>query len=414
MVDDGESSSHGRRKPRTVRVVFIDQSGHAIGGAERSLQLLISNLPPDIDPTVVLFSEGRYARDLRERGIRVVIFELGARMLTVRREDLRSPRTLLVASGALERIVALRVLLRELAPDVVYTNTVKAHVLGVLAAKLAGVRTVAHLRDILGGRGRSIVAAVLRLCGTQPIAISHAVARSFGLSRTIVIANPVDVPSYGELDPKRDACRVLGLPADVPVIGIIGRINRWKGHDRFLRMAGTVAAATDAHFVVVGAPVFRDADFLQELHDLVVSLRLERRVTFVPWLDDPRVAYAAIDVLCNTSDAEPFGRTIVEAAAAGVPTVCFDAGGAPEAVASGEGGRLVPPGDDAAFAAAVLEYISDPALLERAGAVARKHAQRFDAPRHAARVAAVLYGKSWHNPVAAAPAAVSGGPATVA
>jgi len=67
--------------------------------------------------------------------------------------------------------------------------------------------------------------------------------------------------------------------------------------------------------------MFRDADFADELHALVTDYDLTERVHFVPWLDDPRPAYAALDVNANTSRAEPFGRTIIEAAACGVPTL---------------------------------------------------------------------------------------------
>jgi glycosyltransferase involved in cell wall biosynthesis len=60
------------------------------------------------------------------------------------------------------------------------------------------------------------------------------------------------------------------------------------------------------------------------------QLGVRERVTFVPWLDDVREIYAATDVNANCSTREPFGRAAVEAAACGVPTVCFDDSGAAE------------------------------------------------------------------------------------
>ena len=79
----------------------------------------------------------------------------------------------------------------------------------------------------------------------------------------------------------------------------------------------------DVRYAIVGAPMFRDADFVDELHAFVAREGLGDRVHFVPWLDDVRLAYAATDINVNCSDDEPFGRTIIEAAACGVPSIAL-------------------------------------------------------------------------------------------
>jgi glycosyltransferase involved in cell wall biosynthesis len=117
---------------------------------------------------------------------------------------------------------------------------------------------------------------------------------------------------------------------------------------------------------------------------------LEESVIFVPWLDDPRLAYAALDVLCNCSTREPFGRAVVEAAACGVPTVCFDDSGAAETILDGVTGRTIPAGDEPAFAAAIVALLRDRATYDRVSTAAREEAVRFDAPRIASEMAAVI------------------------
>ena len=369
---------------KAIRVVFVGQSGSEAGGAERSLQLLLSNLPERVRPTVLLFGDGAYASELRERGLTVEILALTKDVLTVQREKL-SLGTALGAVTALPRLMAT---LRRLAPDVVYTNTVKAHVLGGVASRLVGLPAVSHYRDILEGPAAILLRTIAFSCTKRRIAISHAVARAIGVTGTIVVPNPLDLSQYDNLVSSGAARVELGLPQGVPLVGIVGRINRWKGHDRFLRIAKIVSESSDTHFVIVGKAMFRDADFGDELTELARQLGIADRVHNVPWLSDPRTAYAALDVNCNTSRSEPFGRTIIEAAACGVPTVVFNEGGAPEAIDDGVSGRIVATNDEAAFARAILALLGG--SKDEIAAQARRHALRFDAGLHANRVADIL------------------------
>jgi glycosyltransferase involved in cell wall biosynthesis len=367
-----------------MRVAFIDQQGDAAGGAERSLAILLGALPPDIEPHVVLFCDGAYADSLRARNIPVTVVQMPAAFLRTTRER---PVGGVAAVPFAVRAVARA--LRSVRADIVYTNTIKAHTVALPAAKIVGIRSVVHLRDILSGAGLAAVRAVIATCSRERIAISHAVGTAFGLSETHVIPNPLQLETYVEL-PERAAARAqIGIPAGVRLVSLIGRINRWKGHDRFLRIA-TLLNRPDVHFAIVGAPLFRDADFVEELHAFAERPDLASRVHFVPWLDDVRVAYAASDVNANCSYDEPFGRTIIEAAACGVPSVAFAGGGIADAIVDGETGSIIAAGDEAGFAAMLASYLDDAARLTRAGAAARGHALTFDAPTHANRVAAVL------------------------
>jgi glycosyltransferase involved in cell wall biosynthesis len=275
--------------------------------------------------------------------------------------------------------------------QLVHTNTMKAHLAAAPAARLTGTPSVMHLRDIVGGAGRAALRGAAVTCARERIAISAALSRWYDMSRTTVISNPVDVSSYDRLPKRADARRMLGIPIDAyPLVGIVGRINRWKGHDRFLRAVAAVNAQFPIRCAIVGEARFRDLDFVPELHQLAADLGIADRTTFVPWLDDPRVAYAALDVHCNCSEREPFGRSIVEAAAVGVPTVAFDDGGAVDIIRNGEDGYLVPAGDVVAFSSALAVLVSDPLLREKASLAARLGSARFAAPEHARRVAEVL------------------------
>jgi glycosyltransferase involved in cell wall biosynthesis len=367
-----------------MRVVFVGQSGANTGGAERSLQLLLSHLPSRIEVRVILFEDGDYADELRRRGFVVEVVALGLKGMAVQRERLRISALV----DVLRMVPRLTSAYRRLSADVIYTNTVKAHILGAIAGRMGGIRVVMHLRDILSDGALKLLRLIAVAFTQRRIAISNAVADALGLPDTVIVPNPIDLSEYENLLDPFSARKELVLPGNLPLVGILGRINRWKGHDRFLRIAKLVSEQSDAHFVIVGKAMFRDEEFLDELHQMTIDLGIADRVHFVPWLDDPRVAYAALDVNCNTSRAEPFGRTIIEAAACGVPTVAFNDGGAPEAIEGGVSGRVVPIDDEPAFAAAILGLLaSDRAALADAS---RAHARLFDANLHAERIAAIL------------------------
>lgn len=369
---------------RLIRVAFANRTAAETGGAEESLALLIQNMPPEFAPHALLFEDGIYAERLRGLGIPVHIVPMAQRFLTTTREK-PDPRGLLDAPHAL---ASVRELLRREQIDVVHTNTVKAHLIVVPAAKSLGIASVVHLRDMVPGIGRNIVGfAAAR--ASRRIAISRAVDRWYGIKNTRVIANPIDLSQYRrELD-RRAARLSLGIPGDEPLISIVGRINRWKGHDRFLRIAKKLLERRPARFAIVGEARNRDADFLPELRELSKSLGIDEYVRFISWREDPREAYAATDVLCNCSEREPFGRTMIEAAACGVPSVAFDDGGAPDIIVDGETGFLIPAGDEDGFTAAV-EKLLDPTLRERMAIAAKARANQFDSTNHALQVANVL------------------------
>lgn len=369
-----------------MRVLFVDQAGDAAGGAQQSLSLLLGALPKDVARHAILFRDGAFAQHLREGGVVVEIVPLSPELLRATRER---PGVSGILSSP-QAIIALATAIRRTRADLVYTNTIKAHLLAAPAARISGVPCVAHLRDILQGPARTLARAALQTCTVRRIAISHAVREAFALSGTDVIFNPVNLDAYRDLPDRKTARRELGIPEAGLLVSLIGRINRWKGHDVFVRLVECLRTRKDVQFAVIGAPLFRDADFLEELKAHVIARGLEDRLHFVPWLNDARVAYAASDIVCNCSTDEPFGRTLIEAAAAGVPTVCFASGGTRDAVIHEETGLVVPADDEVGFHHAIERLIDDPDLRARLGEGGRIAADRFDAGKHAQQVMRVL------------------------
>ncbi len=371
---------------KNVRVAFVDQVGGAAGGAEETLATFIGVARHELQTHAILFEDGAFAQRLRDLGTIVDVLTVPQAVSASTRERMRLAGALQLPRIAVEAAA----IMRRRAIDVAYTNSMKAHFIGAMAARLAGVPCVMHFHDIINGAGLTALRVAATLGSQERIACSQMVSRTIGMPDTNVIYGPVELAHYATL-PDRDAARArLGLPAGVPIVALVGRINRWKGHDRFLRIAAQVTLQTDAHFAIVGAPIFRDADFVAELHAMTRTLGLTDRVTFVPWLDDVRDIYAASDVNVNCSTREPFGRAVVEASACGLPTVCFNDSGAAETIENGINGITIRAGDEAAFAAAIVELLTSPSARDRMSGAARAATRRFDAVHIADQMSAVI------------------------
>jgi phosphatidyl-myo-inositol dimannoside synthase len=192
----------------------------------------------------------------------------------------------------------------------------------------------------------------------------------------------VDTSRFVPLPPiERASARArLGLPATGPLVLSVSRLVPRKGMDVLIQAAADLQAAGHPDLSVVIAGHGRDRRRLEHIiRKTGAPVRLLGRV---PGGDLPAL-YASADVfaLCCRSrwaglEQEGFGIVFLEAAAAGVPSVAGDSGGAAEAVLDGETGLVVrDPTDPKAVADALDRLISDPGLARRQGQAARYRAE---------------------------------------
>lgn len=198
--------------------------------------------------------------------------------------------------------------------------------------------------------------------GDRVIAISRYVAEHIRAryrvdeARLRVIPRGIDTDVF---DPARVAAERLialtqrwSLPDGAPVVMLPGRLARWKGHALVIEALARLGRA-DLVLVLVGLEG-RHGAYRRELERRALKAGLGGRVRFIDHCADMPAAYMLADVVVSAStDPEAFGRVAVEAQAMGRPVVASDHGAAPETVAHGDTGWLVPPSDSGALAAAL-------------------------------------------------------------
>lgn len=176
----------------------------------------------------------------------------------------------------------------------------------------------------------------------------------------------------------------LGLPVQGPLIGIVGRLQRWKGmHTLIEAMPQVLQRYPDAHCVVVGGKHDLEAEYEDFLKTQIADLGLSDRVSMVGLQRNVPEWMQAMDIVVHASDNEPFGIVIIEAMALGKPVIAGNAGGPTEIITDGVNGLLTPYNDADALAIAVLRYLENPEFAHNMGIAARQRALDFSTQRYA-------------------------------
>jgi D-inositol-3-phosphate glycosyltransferase len=197
--------------------------------------------------------------------------------------------------------------------------------------------------------------------------------------RVRVVAPGVDHAFFGP-GYRPQARRALGLPADVPLLLFVGRIQPLKGADVAVMMLAALDEYPRSHLVIVGGPSGpRGEEHLAHVVDTVHRLGVADRVHLVAPQPHELLStyYRAADVCVVPSRSESFGLVALEAAACGTPVVAAAVGGLSTLVDHERTGFLVDDPTPQAFAAAVSRVLADPLVAERLATAAVVRARRY-------------------------------------
>jgi glycosyltransferase involved in cell wall biosynthesis len=246
----------------------------------------------------------------------------------------------------------------------VHTTDLPTNLFGLPVAAAAGVPVrIANRREIDPNRPPTALALQRAAYGCAHRVITNCLAAADRLkkervptSKIAVVANGVRMPVISR--PKREAIR--------HVIAV-GNLRPEKGHRVFLEAVALVSARfPQATFEIVGT-----GPLLSELRARAEALNISNVVRFSGHCDDVAARLAGADLFVLPSLSEAFPNALLEAMAAGLPTISSAVGGVLELVRPGRTGMLVAPGDPRALADAVGRSLSYPADAAAMGARGR-------------------------------------------
>jgi glycosyltransferase involved in cell wall biosynthesis len=227
------------------------------------------------------------------------------------------------------------------------------------------------------------------------IAVSDETERSFRESvgyegrNVAVVLNSVDLVRFpADIDRPRVRAQ-LGFRADDHVMTMVGTFKRQKGHRHLVEALAQLAGEhPELHLLFVG-----DGELMPVIDAQVRDAGLTERVHFLGSRRDVDAILAASDTFVLPSLWEGLSVALVEAMASGLPIVATDVSGTNEVMVDDSTGRLVPPGDAEALAAAIRDVLADPVLAADMGARARAHVMEICGARRQAERLAALFGR---------------------
>jgi L-malate glycosyltransferase len=381
-----------------MRVLYVSHTGHVSGG-ERSLLDLLGALDGRVQPTVAT-PTGDLSAALSALNVPTRLIPGTAGSLTP--HPVHTPR----AVSELTRATwSLRRIARRDRADLVHANSIRAGLVAVAAAGMGAPPAVVHVRDVLPDCALTRLTRATIGRGASGIIgnSAHTLEKFAGPDSGAALAvahSPVDLDRLSAAtDLDRDQARVaLGVvPNGGPVLGVVAQITPWKAQDDAVRMvAGLRSTHPDTRLLLVGSAKFvggstrhDNAAFLRRLWALIEELDLQDRVVLLGERADVPEVLRALDMLLVPSWEEPFGRSVVEALAVGVPVAATSVGGPREVLTDGVEGLLLPPKRPADWVEALSPLLGDRDRLAEMSRAGRVRAIAFDSRAHARRVLSV-------------------------
>lgn len=335
---------------KEIRVTHVI-TGLGTGGAETMLVKLLSACGKHIKSEVIsLNGRGPLADTIESLGVPVYAVKLG---------------------GARSVVTGMSNIIRHLKksnPDLVQTWMYHADLIGGLAARLAGIRRVVWnlrasnldaeklstrlIQSHINAPLSHYLPRAIVCCGEQVRRIHEALG--YSASKLLVIPNGFDVQRFRpEPAAGQDIRTSLRVPPDALVVGTVGRLHPMKDYPTFFAAAALVSRHFPVHFVLAGAGLEPSNE---QVRKWIEGAGLTGRVHLLGVRNDLERVYNSMDVFLLSSRGEGFPNVLGEAMSCGVPCIATDVGDS--RIIIGDTGKVVPPGDHEALAAATVSLLS--------------------------------------------------------
>lgn len=249
--------------------------------------------------------------------------------------------------------------------NVVYTNT-SVVMPGGLAAKLLSVKNIWHIRETIDKNSvvNKLIIRYITILSDVIIANSNSTMQSF-------LINPFqnNYVVYNAVEPIEKVKSKYTFKDTDFVIGMAGRINKWKGQEIFIDAAYKIKEMTKSKcnicFLIAGDAYPGDEYLIDKLNIQIEALYMKEDILMLGQLNDMKEFYNCLDLfILPSTKPEPFGLVIIEAMSLGIPVIASNEGGPLEIIEDGVDGILFESKSSEELAKQVVKLISDKSLYK--------------------------------------------------
>jgi glycosyltransferase involved in cell wall biosynthesis len=342
-----------------MKKILMLHSSSDLYGASKIFLNTIDVLKECSEIVVCLSEKGPLVDEIRSRGIDLDIIELGI----IRRKYFNFLGILNRLFFLLIGIIRLSHLCRKNKIDLIYSNTTAVWI-GAYVAKLNRVKHVWHIHEIIKTPKKvaQFIAWNLRENSTNNICVSNEVLNYWVelqpslMKKITLIYNGLDFSGFGVKTSKLR--KELKLSSEIILIGMVARINHWKGQGYFIDIANKLLKEfSRLHFVLIGDVYPGYENYEREMYAKILKYNIQKNVTILGFRSDVKDILPDLNIFVLPSILpDPLPTTVLEAMASKCPVVATNHGGAREMVKNGETGYLIP-WDNATEACSIMKNL---------------------------------------------------------
>lgn len=353
------------------KILYL-HAGAEMYGADKVLLELIKGLNKDeFEAHVILPNDGVLAGALESVGAKVKVIDY-----PILRRKYFNPKGILEYFGSYNRYSKkIAEYAKENGITLLHNNTT-AVLEGIYLKRKLKLPLIWHVHEIIV-KPKAISDFINFLMGRYAdtiVTVSNAVANHVKQSRFVkndqvqVIYNGVDNAVYHEMDAKavRDQ---FGIAQDALVIGMIGRVNAWKGQGDFLEAVTPILKANPKAVAFLAGSAFEGEEWrVDELEKAISALPVARQIKRIDYYSKTTELYNMFDIfVLPSTNPDPLPTVVLEAMACGKPVVGYRHGGVFEMVKEGVNGLLATPNQPAELSKAIQELVEKTDKREQFG-----------------------------------------------
>ena len=364
-------------------VLIINQSSE-LYGADKALLELIEFFPENYIPIVVLENEGPLKQILQEMGVKII----KCPVVKLNRSLYSFVGIFKVIFDTLKGLYILRKETKSFQIDIVHSNAISVFI-GAFYSFFFRKKHLWHVHEIIESPRiiANLYPKIVSFFSDKIVYNSKASYNQFykilpkveaksevvynGQSRSLPLSSTETIKNIKETIFKTDSNKTI--------IGLVGRINRWKGQSLLLNAySNIIKKHADTHLVFVGSTPPGQDHFLSKLEEEIADLKIKNHVTIVPFQINIWQLYDAIDISVVPSiEPEPFGLVATEAMLSFNPIVAAKHGGLSEILINYETGLFFEPNNQQDLESRLYKLLSNPELAKQMGQNGNKRVNDF-------------------------------------